>query len=172
MKVILFQHVLICYIFNKFKFESMSRGKSVMACQYATNVKQCAYPANDKRKRTVRFQIQIATWCNLKKIIPQACLSQKCQMWIRCELTLYLQENSEVQPRRAWCLATPLTAARRRCSSCVSCLWRTCSCFRVSRTIVLTTIHKFYSKAKEGGHLQGRKIWSSCRNTLHLHALA
>lgn len=43
MKVILFQHVLICYIFNKFKFESMSRGKIVMACQYATNVKQCAY---------------------------------------------------------------------------------------------------------------------------------
>lgn len=61
MKVILFQHVLICYIFNKFKFESMSRGKIVMACQYATNVKQCAYPANDKRKRTVRCQIQIAT---------------------------------------------------------------------------------------------------------------
>jgi hypothetical protein len=43
------------------KIESMSRGKIVMACQYATNVKQCAYPANGKRKRTVRCQIQIAT---------------------------------------------------------------------------------------------------------------
>ena len=169
---IVFLLALDCYIFNKFIFEHMSTRKIVMACQYATNVKQCAYPANDKRKRTVRCQIQIATWCNLKKIIPQACLSQKCQMLIRCELTLYLQENSEVQPRRAWCLATPLTAARRRCSSCVSCLWRTCSCFRVAQTIVLTTKHKCCSKEKGGGHLQGRKIWSSYRNTLHHHALA
>jgi len=87
------------------------------------------------------------------------------------ELTLWLLENSEAHPRRACCLATPLTAARRRCSSCVSCLWRTCSCFRVAHTRVLTTKRKSYSKEK-GGHLRGRKIWSSCRNTLHLHALA
>jgi hypothetical protein len=46
---------------KKNKSVSMSRGKIVMACQYTTNVKQCAYPANDKRKKTVRCQIQIAT---------------------------------------------------------------------------------------------------------------
>jgi hypothetical protein len=49
------------YFQKKNKSVSMSRGKIVMACQYTTNVKQCAYPANDKRKKTVRCQIQIAT---------------------------------------------------------------------------------------------------------------
>lgn len=44
-KVNLSQHVFLlaldCYIFNKFKFEDMSTGcKMLMACNYATTVKQ------------------------------------------------------------------------------------------------------------------------------------
>lgn len=89
------------YFQKKNKSVSMSRGKIVMACQYTTNVKQCAYPANDKRKKNSEMPNPDCNWMNLNKIIPQACLSQKFQMWIRCNLTLCLRENSEFHSRCA-----------------------------------------------------------------------
>lgn len=70
------------------------------------------------------------------------------------ELTLWLLENSEAHPRRSCCLATSLTATRRRCSSCVSCLSRTCSCFSVTQIGVWTTKHESYSKERGEGHYE------------------
>lgn len=72
----------------------------------------------------------------------------------KCQLTLWLLENSEAHPRRACCLATSLTATRRRCSSCVSCLSRTCSCFSMAQTRVLTTKHESHSKERWERHYE------------------
>lgn len=129
----------------------MSTGcKMLMAWYYATSetMVHILQTIKEKKKRKVRYQIQLSAWYNLNMFISEIPNVEKFG------LTLWLLENSEAHPRRACCLATSLTATRRRCSSCVSCLSRTCSCFPMAQTRELTTKHESYSKERGEGHYE------------------